>query len=342
MMTAPPVLDLTVGLDSDDAEGCLSVYPLRGDRVLLRPVTAEHLSALCLAANDAQVSAFTASLPYPYQQQDGVEFIVSSQQIHAEGSGLRLAIEQAGSGTFLGMIGFNRQDDLQGNAGVVELGYWLRSDFWRQGLASDAVRQMMTHAFDSLGCREVVAMVAVDNPASARVLEKCGFQRQGQQTSPFPDKPGGVMLCDRFHLTATAFAHVRQSRLLLVTAVALLDSDHRVLLQQRPKGKHLAGLWEFPGGKVDPGETPERALVRELHEELGIDVRESCLSPLTFASHAYDGFHLLMPLYICRSWKGQPHGREGQALAWVRSTDLSTYPMPPADIPLIPILREWL
>jgi 8-oxo-dGTP diphosphatase len=327
-----------MGLDSAAAEGCLSVYPLRGDRVLLRPVEAAHLSDLCLAANNEHVAAFTASLPFPYGQQDGVEFLADARQIHAEGRGLRLAIERAGSGTFLGMIGLNLLDD----SAQVEVGYWLGRDHWGQGFASDAVRQLMAHAFDSLGCREVVAMVAVDNRASARVLEKCGFQHQGQQDCPFPRRPGGIVLCDRFVLTASAFAQVRQSRLLLVTAVALLDSDHRVLLQQRPEGKHLAGLWEFPGGKVDPGETPERALVRELHEELGIDVRESCLAPLTFASHAYDGFHLLMPLYICRSWKGQPQGREGQALAWVRGAQLNDYPMPPADIPLIPILRDWL
>ena len=130
--------------------------------------------------------------------------------------------------------------------------------------------------------------------------------------------------------------------LLLVAAVALIDADGRVLLAQRPPGKSLAGLWEFPGGKVEQGESPEAALVRELREELGIDTWESCLAPLTFASHAYEKFHLLMPLFACRRWQGIPEPREGQVLAWVRPSAMRDYPMPPADLPLIPILRDWL
>ena len=128
----------------------------------------------------------------------------------------------------------------------------------------------------------------------------------------------------------------------LVSAVALIDLDGRVLLGQRPEGKSMAGLWEFLGGKVEPGETPEIALIRELQEELGIDTWASCLAPLTFASHSYDDFHLLMPLFACRKWKGTPQSREGQALQWVRPNQLHDYPMPAADKPLIPILRDWL
>ncbi|MBQ0752481.1 MAG: 8-oxo-dGTP diphosphatase MutT [Roseovarius sp.] len=128
----------------------------------------------------------------------------------------------------------------------------------------------------------------------------------------------------------------------LVSAVALIDVDGRILLTQRPEGKSMAGLWEFPGGKVESGETPEVALIRELQEELGINTWASCLAPLTFASHSYPEFHLLMPLFACRKWEGIVQGREGQALKWVRAADLRSYPMPPADIPLIPILRDWL
>jgi 8-oxo-dGTP diphosphatase len=131
-------------------------------------------------------------------------------------------------------------------------------------------------------------------------------------------------------------------KLLLVAACALIDDDGRVLLTRRPPGKMMAGLWEFPGGKVDAGETPEAALVRELREELGIAVPVKCLAPLTFASHAYETFHLLMPLYICRRWQGEIEPREGQEIAWVRANRLSNYEMPPADIPLIPILQDWL
>jgi len=128
----------------------------------------------------------------------------------------------------------------------------------------------------------------------------------------------------------------------LVVACALVDADRRVLIAQRPEGKPLAGLWEFPGGKVDPGERPEQTLIRELHEEIGITVREACLAPLTFASYAYEDFHLLMPLYICRRWDGEVIAREGQKLAWVRANKLRGYPMPPADIPLIPPLIDLL
>ena len=128
----------------------------------------------------------------------------------------------------------------------------------------------------------------------------------------------------------------------LVSAVALIDGEGRVLLAERPEGKSMAGLWEFPGGKVEPGETPEAALIRELHEELGIDTWQSCLAPLTFASHTYEDFHLLMPLFACRKWNGIVSAQEGQRLTWVRPARLREYPMPPADLPLIPILRDWL
>lgn len=131
-------------------------------------------------------------------------------------------------------------------------------------------------------------------------------------------------------------------RMVLVSAVALIDTSGRVLLAQRPEGKSLAGLWEFPGGKVEPGETPEAALIRELHEELGITTRQDDLVPLTFASFGYESFHLLMPLFACRAWEGTPAPREGQRLEWADPEALTTYPMPPADVPLLPPLRAWI
>ncbi|MXW91755.1 MAG: 8-oxo-dGTP diphosphatase MutT [Rhodospirillaceae bacterium] len=127
-----------------------------------------------------------------------------------------------------------------------------------------------------------------------------------------------------------------------VAAVALVDIDDRVLIAQRPAGKDMAGLWEFPGGKVEPGETPEAALIREVREELGIDTSASCLAPFSFASHAYADFHLLMPLYICRKWLGEPAPREHEAVKWVRPMRLADYPMPPADAPLVAMLRDFL
>ena len=132
------------------------------------------------------------------------------------------------------------------------------------------------------------------------------------------------------------------TKVVLVSAVALVDVDGRVLLAQRPAGKSMAGLWEFPGGKVEPGESPEAALIRELKEELGIDTWQSCLAPLTFASHAYDDFHLLMPVFVCRKWEGTPQPKEGQTLKWAPVNTLRDYPMPPADIPLIAMMRDML
>jgi 8-oxo-dGTP diphosphatase len=131
-------------------------------------------------------------------------------------------------------------------------------------------------------------------------------------------------------------------KLVLVAACALVDADGRVLIAQRPEGKTMAGLWEFPGGKVEPGEAPEETLIRELSEELGIDTKAACLAPLTFASHRYPDFHLVMPLFVCRRWQGTAAGREGQALKWVRPTELRGYPMPPADAPLIAPLIDLL
>lgn len=135
---------------------------------------------------------------------------------------------------------------------------------------------------------------------------------------------------------------ISTKNLLLVVACALIDADNRILLAQRPEGKSLAGLWEFPGGKLEQGETPEQALIRELSEELSIAVKQDCLSPLTFASHTYEKFHLLMPLYICRRYQGIPRGAEGQNLKWVKAADLDQYPMPDADKPLVPILKDLL
>lgn len=148
------------------------------------------------------------------------------------------------------------------------------------------------------------------------------------------DAPGGV--------TGQDVPRGADLPILLVVAAALVDQDNRVLIAERPEGKSLAGLWEFPGGKVGKGETPEVALVRELKEELGIDVCLKCLAPFSFASHTYETFHLLMPLYLCRTWAGEVSPREGQRIKWVRASRLADYPMPPADLPLIPWLRDLL
>ena len=205
-------------------------------------------------------------------------------------------------------------------------------DHWHQGYATEAVRRMARLAFAALGMTELRAGVLADNPGSARVLAKLGFE-----------EVGGTGAVRDFRLGAADWrARHRARPQLLVAAAALVDGDGRVLLCERPPGKPLAGLWEFPGGKVQPGETPEEALVRELDEELGLDVGQSCLAPLAFASHDYDSFHLLMPLFVLRTWRGVPAGREGQRLAWTRPARLHDLPMPPADEPLAALLRDWL
>lgn len=158
-----------------------------------------------------------------------------------------------------------------------------------------------------------------------------------------PDRAGAGCGCWDAPADPLALAPLGPDRpLVLVVAAALVDPDGRVLIAQRPPGKAMAGLWEFPGGKVHPQETPEAALIRELQEELGIETRPTCLSPIAFASHGYDGFHLLMPLYVCRTWRGHPSPREHSDLAWIRPVRIGDYAMPPADLPLIAQLRDAL
>ncbi|HTX06611.1 MAG TPA: (deoxy)nucleoside triphosphate pyrophosphohydrolase [Steroidobacteraceae bacterium] len=182
------------------------------------------------------------------------------------------------------------------------------------------------------------------------MLAHIGFRETGHGTELFVSR-GGKHPVRRFEATrddlfseteVAPLADPAAKPLLLVAACALIDVDERVLLARRPEGKRMAGLWEFPGGKLQSGETPEAALIRELKEELGIDVSAACLAPFAFASHAYERFHLLMPLYLCRRWRGLVRPNEGQTLAWVRPQKLGEYPMPPADKPLIPLLRDFL
>jgi len=323
---------------TDAGEGCLSFYPLRTDRLLLQPVAPEHVAAIAALANDAAVSQHTARLPHPYTAADAQRFVEESAALAAAGRSCALAIERRGDRKVLGVVALDRAE----GATSAELGYWIGRPYWGDGLATEAARALLAHGFDDLGLTEVTATVSPDNPASARVLEKLGFRATGPTTCTAPARSGGEMAATGYAVDAATFADATRRRLVLVSAVALLDADNRVLLQKRPEGKAMAGLWEFPGGKVNEGESPERALIRELHEELGIDVREGCLAPLAFASHGYETFHLLMPLYVCRQWKGRPTPREGQELAWVAGNKLRQYEMPPADIPLIPLLQEWL
>jgi 8-oxo-dGTP diphosphatase len=205
-----------------------------------------------------------------------------------------------------------------------EILVYFAPDASERDFAAEALRRCLRMLFSNFGVALVRAENRTQDQAFTEIFHLLGFD-------------AGMVL------DAAKWAEIRASRKhVWVVAAALIDADGRVLLAQRPAGKAMAGQWEFPGGKIEPSETPEHALIRELKEELGIDVTESCLAPIAFVSHDYDHFHLLMPLYAIRQWRGQPSGREGQVLAWASKDRFNAYPMPPADIPLVAQLRDWL
>nr|WP_316977827.1 8-oxo-dGTP diphosphatase MutT [Shumkonia mesophila] len=312
--------------------------PIATARLRLRPPAAEDGPALMALAGEWEVARFTAFIPHPYAESDAREFIATAAAKRAHRQEAIFVLERRAEGDVIGAVGVA----VDGAAGG-EVGYWVGKPHWGRGYAAEAVKGLLGLAFDGLGLERVGAAVMKENAASARVLEKAGFARRGEGTGSCCQGRCAGRATVAFEMTAEAWRTARAARLtLLVVAVALIDADGRVLIARRPPGKSMAGLWEFPGGKVHAGETPEAALVRELNEELGIDITESCLAPFTFASHAYADFHLLMPLYLCRVWTGDLTPREGQALKWVQPTALRDYPMPPADEPLVAMLRDFL
>jgi len=330
--------------------------PLRTERLAIRPLRAEDSPELHRLVNDWDVAKSLARVPFPYPRDLADEWIASTHTQMAEGRAWHLAItglEHAGTPeekeVLVGCVGLTL--DAEGEA--AELGYWVGRRFWGHGVAPEAAGRIASWALANLGISRVVASALVENPRSHAVLRRIGFREIGKGTRDSLSRGAGmpVVLFEmgRADLPAAPPAEPDATpdaapgkRMLLVAACALIDPDGRVLLARRPEGKPLAGLWEFPGGKVHPGETPEAALIRELREELAIDVAESCLAPFAFASHAYPDFHLLMPLYLCRRWSGAMQAVEGQALAWVRPNKLADYPMPPADKPLVALLRDFL
>lgn len=299
-------------------------------RLVLRPLRPADAPAVAALAAEWEVARYTQRIPHPYPAGAAEAFIAQVAADRADGHAEVFAVTRRDDGTFLGNLGLEQAD----RPGEVEVGYWLGRPYWGAGLATEAVKAAIRYAFGFAEARAVFAEIHPDNVASRRVLEKAGLRETGR----VPGRLRGVPV------ETIRFEIERPQPLptLLVAAVALIDADGRVLIAERPPGKHMAGLWEFPGGKVQPGETPEAALVRELAEELGVDTAERCLAPLTFASHRYEAFHLLMPLFACRNWRGTPTPFEGQRLAWVRPNQLRDYPMPPADEPLVAMLRDLL
>jgi 8-oxo-dGTP diphosphatase len=331
--------------------------PLRTERLTLRPLRPEDAAELHRLVNDWEVAKNLARVPFPYPRELADEWIASTHAQMAEGRAFHLAIvgEEEGREMLVGCAGLT----LDRKARTAELGYWVGRRFWGHGVAPEAAGRLARWGLANLDIDRLHASALLDNTRSAAVLRRIGFRDAGEGEQDFlargrkmpvrlfragredmpgaaPDTPAAAP-----H-GANAPAPQGAKPLLLVAACALIDSDGRVLLARRPEGKPLAGLWEFPGGKVHPGETPEDALIRELKEELGIDVSAACLGPFTFASHDYEKFHLLMPLYLCRRWEGSVVAQEGQALAWVRPQKLADYAMPPADKPLVALLRDFL
>jgi len=302
--------------------------------------------------NDWDVAKTLARVPFPYPRDLADEWIASTRDQMAEGRAWHLAIvgEEAGREMLIGCVGLT----LDAAAKEAELGYWIGRRFWGHGVGPEAAGRLARWALANLGIEKLVASALIENARSQAVLRRVGFRQVGEGAQDFLSRGGAmpVLLFEMTRANLPAAAPAPQpaqaepppggTRILLVAACALIDPDGRVLLARRPEGKPLAGLWEFPGGKVHAGETPEAALIRELKEELAIDVAESCLAPFAFASHGYEAFHLLMPLYLCRRWSGTVTPVEGQALAWVRPGKLADYPMPPADKPLVALLRDFL
>ncbi|MBO0711891.1 MAG: 8-oxo-dGTP diphosphatase MutT [Acetobacteraceae bacterium] len=324
--------------------------PLETERLRLRPLRSGDADQLHRLVNDWAVTRMLAVVPFPYPRSLADEWITATEAALAEGTGYHLAITcHEAEERLVGVVSL--KIEAKTRTGI--LGYWVGQHFWGRGMATEAARRLARWGFANLHLDRLVADVATDNPASAAVLRRIGFRQTGEGRKPFLARATEVDVLqfeatrdDLFGVPDIAATEAEGADgakpMLLVAACALIDPDGRVLLARRPEGKTMAGLWEFPGGKLAPGETPERALIRELKEELGIDVASACLAPFAFASHEYERFHLLMPLYLCRRWRGRAQSREGQALAWVRPERLADYPVPPADKPLIPLLRDLL
>lgn len=328
-------------------EKLTACFPLVSPRLYLRLLKAEDAIWIEPAVSNPRVALMTGSIPHPYPVGAADDYVKNKKMSFDQGAELSLVIERRQDRTPMGIISLRFSDT------EAEIGYWLAEEFWGQRYASEAAARLLAFAFDDLALTRITAGAFKENPASLAVQQKLGFRLLGEEEKEFSARGKkrhlvSAITRDEYLLKkdetgcAAVTSDLSPIKMVLVSAAALIDRDGRVLLAQRPMNKPMGGLWEFPGGKVEANETPEAALIRELKEELDIDTSASCLAPIAFASHRYPTFHLLMPLYACRVWRGVLRPREGQNLTWVKPARLVDYPMPPADLPLIPLLRDLL
>ncbi|GAO00879.1 MULTISPECIES: 8-oxo-dGTP diphosphatase MutT [Komagataeibacter] len=336
----------------------MSVQGIHGSGTLLeageyrlREVRTSDAGTMHRLINDWSVVRMLSRVPFPYSLALTEEWIAATIEQSRRGEAYHFAITCPSSDapdSLIGCIGLR----INATDRSCSLGYWVGRAHWNRKVATTTAGRLARWALANLPVERLTASAAHDNHASIAVLRRIGFRENGTGSQEFVSRGGEypVRLFEARHADlsgeamAEEMAQVADStrKVVLVAAVALVDSDARVLLARRPEGKSMAGLWEFPGGKVETGETPEQALIRELDEELGLDVARSCLAPFTFVSHDYGHFHLLMPVYVCHRWKNTPTPREGQTLEWVAADRLRDYPMPDADRPLIPLLQDLL
>jgi 8-oxo-dGTP diphosphatase len=324
--------------DACDSRADTAAGPvLHTTRLTLRPLQSGDAGEFFRLINDWEICRKLPDAPFPYPAALAADWIEAAAADRVAGRAEQFAIIETETGALAGCAGLRLAGE------EAELGYWLGRPFWGQTYGIEAVRRLCEWAFATLPLRRLTATVAADNEASLHLLARAGFAPSGKGGRIFMCRPGQKLPVKFFALERDVPKDAAMgATVLLVVAAALIDTQGRILLARRPEGKKMAGLWEFPGGKMDPGEIPEAALVRELREELGIEISAADLAPFVFASHSYEKFHLLMPVFLCRRWRGTPVGREGQALAWVAPDRLIEYPMPPADRPLIPMLRDFL
>ncbi|QNT79556.1 bifunctional GNAT family N-acetyltransferase/(deoxy)nucleoside triphosphate pyrophosphohydrolase [Entomobacter blattae] len=342
---------------------------LKTNRFQLMPFREEDSKNLHHLINDWSVVRTLSDLPFPYPQTMVEDWIKMATTHPQKGLGYYFAIMNKAPSSLLENKPLNRlmgcvAITLEKNKTQAKIGYWVGKKFWNQGIASECVTRVIEWAFAQLPIKTLKALVIEDNIASIRILQKNGFQQTGKTTEKFmaygkdypvivfeatresffisrqtPFTPPSPNSLDKIHMSSFA-SHPKP--LLTVSAGILVDIHNKILLAKRPEGKPMAGLWEFPGGKMEKNETPEMTLIREFKEELDIDLSTTCLAPFTFVSQAYAGFHLVMSLFLCRHWKGTPTPKEGQTIQWCLASELKNYPMPEADKPLIPLLCDLL